>query len=395
MKDIKKIQLITMKKITFCWFIAFLLVANHLEAKIKVTFGGFSFGSLIPENTYTYNIHKGKGEQSIIDRIILEKTKNINNESFDIYFDALSDDLSEEDQNVMLLTLDNEYINYISIPEDNLTRTDIVLNFQIIFFNAKKNILIAAIPLEINKIISSSSPLSKKEIIKELSNVYQNEVMNYYAQLLKDFKLKLKYKNRIGVTKVIFEENAKNYINNNFDQKDIFIKTRFAKSFSSFLAFNNNLAIVPFGQDRTSRTIMLTYENTQREIKLPNPDYHVHLTIRGFKSVLFKESTINSQWIYGSFVNIKILQPEFPDEDKQVKIDERFKHGKNVEFSNRSIKNKESFEWIFFNESLKLLFDNFSMQTIKIDKKWLKGSNDNKKISKKFKNLKNVYESCK
>ena len=384
-----------MKKITFCWFIAFLLFANHLEAKIKVTFGGFSFGSLIPENTYTYNIHKGKGEQSIIDRIILEKTKNINNESFDIYFDALSDDLSEEDQNVMLLTLDNEYINHISIPEDNLTRTDIVLNFQIIFFNAKKNILIAAIPLEINKIISSSSPLSKKEIIKELSNVYQNEVMNYYAQLLKDFKLKLKYKNRIGVTKVIFEENAKNYINNNFDQKDIFIKTRFAKSFSSFLAFNNNLAIVPFGQDRTSRTIMLTYENTQREIKLPNPDYHVHLTIRGFKSVLFKESTINSQWIYGSFVNIKILQPEFPDEDKQVKIDERFKHGKNVEFSNRSIKNKESFEWIFFNESLKLLFDNFSMQTVKIDKKWLKGSNDNKKISKKFKNLKNVYESCK
>ena len=384
-----------MKKIAFCCFIIFLLFSNHLEAKIKVTFGGFSFGSLIPENTYTYNIHKGKGEQSIIDRIILEKTKNINNESFDIYFDTLSDDLSEEDQNVMLLTLDNEYINHISIPEDNLTRTDIVLNFQIIFFNAKKNILIAAIPLEINKIISSSSPLSKKEIIKELSNVYQNEVMNYYAQLLKDFKLKLKYKNRIGVTKVIFEENAKNYINNNFDQKDIFIKTRFAKSFSSFLAFNNNLAIVPFGQDRTSRTIMLTYENTQREIKLPNPDYHVHLTIRGFKSVLFKESTINSQWIYGSFVNIKILQPEFPDEDKQVKIDERFKHGKNVEFSYSSIKNKESFEWIFFNESLKLLFDNFSMQTVKIDKKWLKGSNDNKKISKKFKNLKNVYESCK
>ena len=59
------------------------------------------------------------------------------------------------------------------------------------------------------------------------------------------------------------------------------------------------------------------------------------------------------------------------------------------------MENRESFEWIFFNESLKLLFDNFSMQTVKIDKKWLKSSNDNKKISKKFKNLKTVYESCK
>ena len=128
---------------------------------------------------------------------------------------------------------------------------------------------------------------------------------------------------------------------------------------------------------------------------MPNPDYHIHLTIRGFKNVLFKESNINSQWIYGSYVNIKILQPDFPDEDKMVKLDEKFKHGNNVEFSKRAVENKESFEWIFFNESLKLLFDNFSMQTVKMDKKWLKSSNDNKKISKKFKNLKTVYESCK
>ena len=219
--------------------------------------------------------------------------------------------------------------------------------------------------------------------------------MTYYVQLLKDFSLKSKYKNRIGITKVIFEEKAENYINNNFDQKDIFIKNRFAKSFSSFLAFNNNLAIVPFSQDRTSKTIMLRYENTQREIKLPNPDYHIHLTIRGFKNVLFKESNINSQWIYGSYVNIKILQPDFPDENKMVKIDEKFKHGNNVEFSKRGMENKESFEWIFFNESLKLLFDNFSMQTVEMDKKWLKSSNDNKKISKEFNNLKIVYESCK
>ena len=89
----------------------------------------------------------------MIDKIMLEKTKNINNESFDIHFGTLSDDLSDEDQNVMLLTLDNEYVNYISIPGDNLTRTDIVLNFQIIFFNAKNNFLLAAIPLEINKIM--------------------------------------------------------------------------------------------------------------------------------------------------------------------------------------------------------------------------------------------------
>ena len=139
---------------------------------------------------------------------------------------------------------------------------------------------------------------------------------------------------------------------------------------------------------------MLRFENTQREIKLPNPDFHIHLTIRGFKNVLFKEGNIDEQWIYGSYTNIKIIQPDL-DENQKVKMDEKFKHGLNIEMSKRSMENKESFEWIFFNDSLKMLFDNFSKQTVEMDKKWLKSANDNKKIKKLFEDLKSIYDSCK
>ena len=179
------------------------------------------------------------------------------------------------------------------------------------------------------------------------------------------------------------------------NKDDIFLKNRFAKSLSSFIAFNNGVAIVPYGQDRTSSTIMLRFENSQRQINLPSPDYHIHLTIRGFKSVLFKESNIDEQWIYGSYTNIKILQPDYPDEQKRIKMDEKFKNGLNVELSKRSLDNKQSFEWIFYNDSLKVLFDNFSKQTVELDKKWLKSSNGNKKISKTFKEIKEIYDRCK
>ena len=295
----------------------------------------------------------------------------------------------------MVLALDGEHIDSISIPADNLTRTDIILNFQIIFFNAKTNSLVASIPLEITKNISSSKELTKDQLRSELQGIYENEVVKYYFDLLNKFKLQTKYKNRIGVTEVFFEDNAKNYFNKNLDQKDIFLKNRFAKSLSSFIAYNNDVAIVPYGQDRTSNTIMLRFENSQRQINLPNPDYHIHLTIRGFKNVLFKESNINEQWIYGSYTNIKILQPDYPDEKKRIKMDEQFKNGLNVEMSKRSMNNKQSFEWIFFNDSLKVLFDNFSKQTVELDKKWLKSSNENKKIAKIFKNIKEIYASCK
>ena len=59
------------------------------------------------------------------------------------------------------------------------------------------------------------------------------------------------------------------------------------------------------------------------------------------------------------------------------------------------MENKKSFEWIFINDSLKMLFDNFSKQSLELDKKWIKSANNNKDIGKQFKNLKNIYDSCK
>jgi hypothetical protein len=377
------------KYISLIFFLFFSLSNSY--AKVNVVYGGFSYGSIIQDNSYTKFLHDRNSGQSFVDKVLLSTTKKLNNNAFEISYNTLSDNLSEDDQNVMVLALDNELIEHITIPGDNLTRTDIILNFQIIFFNAKNNFLTASIPLEVSKIINSSKKLNKEQIIQELKKLYENDVMKYFLQVVQNFNLKTKYKNRIGVTKVIFDKNAENYIIKNSKNNDIFKKNRFANSLGSFLSYNNNIAIVPYNEDRTSSSIMLTFENTQREIKLPNPDYHIHLTIRGFKNVLFKESNIDEQWIYGSYINIKFLQPDL---DK-IYFEEKFKNGLNVEFSKRSTKNKGLFEWIFYVDSLKILFDNFSKQTIEIDKKWLKSSNNNKKVKKLFKVLDKIYESCK
>ena len=386
-----------MRKVYLLLLLLFPLIVNtiHARAKIQVYDGGFSFGSILPNETITNSLLKDNGGVSYINQLLVNKSKSLSNESFELKYDLLKDGIGEDDQNIMVLALDGEYIDNISIKSDNLTRTDIILNFQIIFFNAKTNSLVASIPLEISKNISSNNKLSKDQIKQELKTMYENEVAKYYFDLLKNFNLQNKYKNRIGVTNVIFEDNAKEYFKKNMNKEDIFLKNRFAKSLSSFIAFNNGVAIVPYGQDRTSSTIMLRFENSQRQINLPSPDYHIHLTIRGFKSVLFKESNINEQWIYGSYTNIKILQPDYPDEQKRIKMDEKFKSGLNVELSKRSLDNKQSFEWIFYNDSLKVLFDNFSKQTVELDKKWLKSSNGNKKISKTFKEIKEIYDRCK
>ena len=377
-----------MKKFIILIFFTLIIKA---QAENKIIYGGFSYGSILPENTFTKYVHDRSNGQSEIDKLLFESSKKINNNSFKLSYELLNDGLSEKDQNVLVLALDDESIDFITIEGDNLTRTDIILSFQVIFFNAKNNSLNASIPIEVSKVLNSSKPLSKNQIISELKNMYENEVMEYFLQLVNNFELKNKYNNRIGITEVIFEENAENFINQNTQNNDIFKKNKFAKNLSSLLSFNNNIAIVPYSKDRTTSTIMLKFENSTREIKLPNPDYHIHLTIRGFKNILFKEGNIDEQWIYGSYVKIKIFQPDL----EKVYFDEKLKNGLNVEFSKRSTKNKDSFEWIFFIDSLKILFDNFSKQTVEIDKKWLKSASKNKKINKSFKELVKIYEKCK
>ena len=314
------------------FFLVFILLSfSNANSKIPVIFGGFSFGSILPKDTYSNTIFKENGGLLFINKKLVEETKKLNNDSFSINFDLLKDGVGEENQNVIVLALDNEYINHITIPGDNLTRTDIILNFQIIFFNAENNSLTASIPLEISKNVSSTNKLTDNQIKSELKTMYENEVIKYYLQLLSNFKLKSKFKNRIGVTKVIFEENAKKNLKKYVNEKDIFLKNKFAKSLSSFIAFNNDIAIVPYGQDRTTRTIMLRFENTQREINLPDPDYHIHLTLRGFKNVLYKEGNIDEQWIYGSYVNIMVKQPD----SEKIVINEKIRKGLNVEISKR------------------------------------------------------------
>jgi hypothetical protein len=383
-----------MKKKIFHYFFILLLSLiffTNLYAKENVIYGGFSYGSIIPDNSYTKFLHNRSKGQSFVDKNLLNTTKKINNNSFEISYETLRDNLSEDDQNVIVLALDSEQIEHITITGDDITRTDIILNFQIIFFNAKNNFLTASIPLEINKSVNSSKKLTKEQIIQELKKLYQNDVMKHFLQIVQNFNLKIKYKNRIGVTKVIFEKKAEDYIMKNSKNNDVFKKNRFANSLGSFLSYNNNIAIVPYGEDATSRSIMLTFANSQREIELPDPDYHIHLVIRGFKNILFKEGNIDEQWIYGSYIKIKFLQPDL---DK-IYFEEKFKNALNVEFSKRSTNNKESFEWIFYLDSLKFLFDKFSKQTVEIDKKWLKSSNDNKKVKKMFKVLNKIYEKCK
>ena len=64
-----------MKTIYLILFLVFF--STNSLAKSNVTYGGFSFGSILPENSLTKFVHDRSNGQSIIDKALLDAIKKI------------------------------------------------------------------------------------------------------------------------------------------------------------------------------------------------------------------------------------------------------------------------------------------------------------------------------
>ena len=122
------------------------------------------------------------------------------------------------------------------------------------------------------------------------------------------------------------------------------------------------------------------------EIKLPKPDFNIELTVRGFKKVLAKTSDVSNIFLYGSYANIKILQPDL---DK-VYIDSRFKNANQIKMP---VGIEEVDDWRKFNYSLIKLFDDFSLNITKTSNDYLNNqTKDARKLKTQLGNVADVLE---
>ena len=108
-------------------------------------------------------------------------------------------------------------------------------------------------------------------------------------------------------------------------------------------------------------------------LEIPEAQFLIDLTLRGFKKVKFDEKKAGSSWIYGVYIKLKIFEPLL----RKYYIDEKFKHGatKIIPASQKNVA-----DWPAFQESLFVLFDSLTKSF---------------STERKFKSVKKVLEKCK
>ena len=99
-------------------------------------------------------------------------------------------------------------------------------------------------------------------------------------------------------------------------------------------------------------------------IKLPDPDYSVDLTLRGFEAVTTEETKNLIGKVFGSYLTIK----SYLRRNERIYLEEKFKNGIFNSFSKKSKINER--EW--FRASLLGFFQEFTNELSKPTTKWCK-----------------------
>ena len=379
--------------------IIFLIWPLKLTANDKIFYSGFSFSNLYESNStlvsYSSELIKEIDNQNglnIISSTLLNTIKNSNFLNIDLDTENLLNfDKYPDNAVVMSVALQHEEFT----QEYNYNSKTYVgfydAYFQILFYDFSNKNLIASIPYDFEIQLLSNEKLNKNQIQSRIKDFYLNDKpFDLLEQKINQFSIKQKYDRRIGVTNVNIEDRAFEVMPADLKKYQNAIKNLIAQTFSKRLSMHHNIAIVPYMEGQSIGNVMkLRFVQTDEvySIQLPDPDYHININLKGFKKVLAKTSDVEDLFLYGSFLDFKILQPDL----NKVYFDHGLRGVTKIKIPKGQ---SEINDWRKYYYNMEILFDNFSKNITKQNKKWLKETTKNN-IKKDLKNLKQLIDKVK
>ena len=384
--------------ILILFYFALINTVNAKE-KIKVFYSGFSFSNNYDSNKmftqYTKKIVKNINTEDKLDIIsnnLLKEIKKANFQNINLDLENLLDFRKYPD-NAIVMSVVMQHEEFSQEYSNSLKKFSGFYDsyFQILFYDFSDKSLIASIPFEFEIPMLSNEKFDETEVLKRIKEFYlKDKPFEELIKIINQFNIKRKYDLRIGVTNVKIHERALNHMPKNTKNHLSSMKNLIAQTFSKRLSQNHNVAIVPYAEGQSiGKAMKLRFVQSDEiyDIKIPNPDYHIAIEIKGFKKLLGQASAVEDLYLYGSFANIEIYQPDL----NKYYFNESLRGVTRVKIPKGQV---DLNDWRKYYYNLEILFDNFSKNIIKQNQKWMKEASK-KKIKKKLKELKIVMDKLK
>jgi len=380
------------------FLLIFFLPTVLFAKKIEVNYAGFSYlgnnesqFSGMPLTTLLTK--EKKGNQNTVDFAITDKLKKTNPKNFNINFSLA--DLEKGNNIMMSIGISKEIFSEEYNSYTKAYNNSIGLFLQIYFYDFKEKKLIAAVPIygEVNFI--SEVKADNKIKLKNLRDFYEDQLIGENGekigitakikQVLENFELKEKYRNRIGVTKVDIEDRAKAEIPNNLNQNEL--KNEIAQSLSSKLSLHQGVSIVPFIEGVAIGGTMkarIVQSSEIYNISLPKPDFFIELGISNFRKGIAETSDVSDIWQYGSAITVKIYEPDL----NKIYLNDRLVRVANI----KRAKGTDINHWGKFYFNNQILLEEFAINISKQNRDWVSSTSEKREFSDQLNEVNKLLE---
>ena len=355
--------------------------------KIDVYYAGVSFIGNYADNQRLYPYSTALSNElnedglPVLEQELLKRIRVIDRPDVNFLIGELGDTRTGN-AITMAFAVDWENVSIEQIS--GLYKIVIDLHVQILLFDYSTQKIIGSYPVALQvRDVSETEPTSEKifSIIRSLyiGNDFGINIFDAFAKRLIEVPIQASVGSFLRVNNVILEDKAIIHIPENETNSQSAFQTLVAQSFGKYLSLNQNVSLLPYtkGEAIGSKMTMSFSNGDIYNLSIPSPDYGIDLIVRGFKKVKAGENHAKVSWVYGSYVRIKVEQPD----TKKIYM--------NIPFVNAAIKEVPISQtvvddWSAFQESLFSFFDQFSRQVSKPDKKWLKKATKEKDAKKQF-----------
>jgi len=369
-------------------------ISAPVGADTDVYYAGFAYlgdyKNIEKNYPYTVSLNKNDGVQPYLDKILYSRIKGHKFPNFNL---KIGNQIAGEKASpiALALALDRETTSVEQIGNKYKVITE--LSAQALFFDYQEKILINSYPVVVQYIDVLDEYPTDTYLRGAVNRLYTGGgKANVFSELItKLATVKLDHVSaaRIQVSQVNLEDKALAALPDRFINDPDNFRNYVASTFTGYLSKNQDVPMLPYSTGYAiGNKMAFTVANGEVfNLIIPEPDYEVRLTVRGFKKALMEKTPVETSWAYGSYIKIEVIEPL----SGTNYVDTQFVNAatKTVPASQKNVD-----DWAAYQETLIGLFDSLTREVSNPTRKWVKRHSPDNGAKKALKRFREVLKQC-
>lgn len=263
----------------------------------------------------------------------------------------------------LAVTINRESVDFEDMGNQTKVIYNLGLSVYILDFSSMS--IVQSYPIKTSYIDLKTGKPSDIEIEATMLKLIRTDIMPKIQAKASLIAIKSSNSRSMKVANVSFLDAALPYLGIYQENPETYA-TILANQVTESFAYDLNVTMLPYGKDVANQKMSLVFSDGEvQNFTIPPSSYDVDLKVTNFVKQLYKESAVERVDIYGAYINLRIYDRELNTEY----------WAKDIKFgaAKQKVVGQQVSDFANFNEVLLQTIAKESINTIKQDKKLMKG----------------------